>query len=101
MATPTCDAAPRIEGWTRKDIAAQIDLKPIRGGTDDPNPALTALDEVDARYRAEPIAPREALARAIRRAAWLLDRGKTEEASALLKTAQALNRLSWVTSDMR
>ena len=85
----------RIEGWTRKAFAAQIDLKPIRGGADDREPALAVLAEVDVRLDAEPVAPREALARAVRRAAWLLDRGKTEEAGALLKTAQQLDRLSW------
>ena len=30
----------RLEGWTRKIIAAQIDLKPIRGAADDADGAF-------------------------------------------------------------
>lgn len=85
----------RLEGWTRKAFAAVIDLKPIRGGADDPEPALAALIQPDALAGARPGDPREALARAVQRAAILLDRGLIDEAGALLRTAQALDRLSW------
>jgi hypothetical protein len=31
------------EGWTRRRIAPQLDLRPVRGGAADPPPALAAL----------------------------------------------------------
>lgn len=84
-----------LEGWTRKTYAAQIDAKTIRGGADEPGPALAALIVTNDPAQLRPVEPRDALARAVRRAAWLLDRGMTDEAGALLKAAQALDRMSW------
>lgn len=82
------------EGWTRKVIAARLDLKPIRGGADDPGGGLQALAEWG-----EPPAvdPHQALSDAVRRAAGLLSQGKTDEANALLRAATALDRLRWST----
>lgn len=80
------------EGWTRRTHARTIDLKPIRGGADEPGTALAALvewgvtPEIDAH---------EALAEAVRRAAWLLSQGETAEATALLRAAAALDKLKW------
>ena len=82
----------RIEGWTRKVIAEKLDLKPIRGGADDPETGLTALMEAG---ETPPIDAHAALAEAVRRAAWLLSRGKTVEATALLRAATVLDRLRW------
>lgn len=81
-----------LEGWTRKTYAHQIDLKPIRGGADEPGSALAALVE---RGETPPIDTNKALSDAIRRAAWLLSQGQTAEAHALLKTAAALEKLRW------
>lgn len=80
------------EGWTRKTYAAQIDLKPIRGGADDPHGGLAALVEVG---ETPPIDAHAALGEAVRRAAWLLSRGKTAEATALLRAASALEKLKY------
>ncbi|MGV3579125.1 hypothetical protein [Brevundimonas sp.] len=85
-----------IEGWTRKTWAQTIDLKPIRGGADEPGPEtgmrLTALVEAGA---VPPINLHDALSEAVRRAAWLLSQGQTAEATALLRAATALEKLSW------
>jgi hypothetical protein len=78
------------EGWTRKIYAAQIDLKPIRGGADEPEEGLRALVEAG---ETPPIDAHAALAEAVRRAAWLLSRGKTAEATALLRAATVLEKL--------
>jgi hypothetical protein len=83
----------RIEGWTRKTIAAQLDLKPIRGGADDPEPALRALEAFDLPHT--PVDPHAALAEAVKRAAWLLSQGRTAEANVLLRAATALEKLRW------
>ncbi len=85
----------RIEGWTRKQIAETLDLKPLRGGADDPRPALMALADLDGLPEPPTVAPREAVARAVRRAAWLVSEGKANEASLLLRAAEALNKLAW------
>lgn len=85
----------RVEGWTRKAIAARLDLGPLRGGADDPAPALISLADLDALPEPPAIAPREAVARAVRRAAWLVSEGKAAEAAALLRAADALDRLAW------
>lgn len=61
----------RIEGWTRKIIAAQIDLKPIRGGADEPDGGLERLDE-DGEI--PPVDAHVALAETVRRAATVLDK---------------------------
>jgi len=85
----------RVEGWTRKAIAARLDLGPLRGEADAPSPALMSLADLDALPEPPPIAPREAVARAVRRAAWLISEGKAAEAAALLRAADALDRLAW------
>lgn len=82
----------RIEGWTRKAIAAQIDLKPLRGGADGAEAGLTVLIQAE---ETPPIDAHEALAETVRRAAWLLTRGQTAEATALLRAATALDKLKW------
>jgi len=82
----------RIEGWTRKAIAERLDLKPIRGGADDPGPGLMPLS--DAGEPAD-MDPHIALSDAVRRASGLLSIGKTDEANALLRAATALDRLKW------
>jgi len=41
------------------------------------------------------IDPRAALRKAVRRAAWLVSQGQAAEASALLRAAEALDRLNW------
>lgn len=80
------------EGWTRNRIAERLDFKPLRGGADDPSPALAALSQ--AAETAEPpyIHPEVAVARALRRAAWLLSQGQAAEAMALMRAAEALER---------
>lgn len=81
-----------IEGWTRKTWALTIDLKPIRGGADEPGPVLKALVESGP---VPPINLHDALADAVRRAAWLLSQGQTAEATALLRAATTLEKLRW------
>lgn len=81
-----------IEGWTRKTWAQTIDLKPIRGGADEPAPGLMALVEAGP---VPPINLHDALADAVRRAAWLLSQGQTAEATALLRAATTLEKLRW------
>ncbi len=82
------------EGWTRKCVAQALDLKPVRGGADDPLPGIGALnlkDDPEAR-----MAPRDALERAAGRAAWLLAHDRAAEALVLLRAAQALASLAQV-----
>ncbi|MDP3369438.1 MAG: hypothetical protein Q8M32_06270 [Brevundimonas sp.] len=83
------------EGWTRNRIAGQLDLKPLRGGADDSSPALLVLAELEALPETPRIAPRAAVAKAVRRAAWLVSQGQSAEAVALLRAADALNKLEW------
>ncbi|HVL42179.1 MAG TPA: hypothetical protein VM348_08480, partial [Brevundimonas sp.] len=73
------------EGWTRNRIAERLDLRPLRGGADDPPPALMALAELEAAPETPWIDPRAALRKAVRRAAWLVSQGQAAEASALLR----------------
>lgn len=80
------------EGWTRKAHAQRIDLKPIRGGADEPGDGLAFLDEAAETPVADPHA---ALSEAVRRAAGLLSMGKTVEATALLRAATVLQKLRW------
>ncbi|WP_309627403.1 hypothetical protein [Brevundimonas sp.] len=81
-----------IEGWTRKTYARQIDLKPIRGGADEWDGGLERLVETG---QIRPMDPHQALRETVRLAAGLLSRGKTEEATALLRAATALQKLRW------
>ena len=80
------------EGWTRKCIAKRLDLKPVRGGADDPPPALAplaiAIDGADP----PAVDPEVAIARAMRRAAWLVSQGQATEALALIRAVEALQR---------
>jgi len=85
----------REEGWTRAAIAAQLDLKPLRGGADAPSPALAALTLWEDDLDLEEIPPREAMALAVRRASALLAAGHAAEAAALLRAAEALDRVAW------
>lgn len=83
------------EGWTRARIAERLDLRPLRGGADDPPPALLALAELESMPETPRITPREAVAKAVRRAAWLISQGQSAEATALLRAADSLNKLGW------
>jgi len=81
------------EGWTRRRIAQQLDLRPVRGGADDPPPALAALSFAGDDATEPPwVDPEVAIARAMRRAAWLLSQGQAAEAAALMRAAEALDR---------
>lgn len=78
------------EGWTRNRIAETLDRGLIRGGADDPRPALAAL--IDG----EPIGlmdPEEAVRLAVLKAAWLVSQGRGVEATALIKAAEALQNM--------
>lgn len=83
------------EGWTRSRIAERLDLRTLRGGADDPPPALGALAELDCLPETPWVDPREALSKAVRRASWLVSQGQSAEATALLRAAEALERLAW------
>lgn len=85
----------RVEGWTRNKIAERLDLRPLRGGADDPPPALMALAELEAMPEPPRIDAYAALSKAVRRAAWLVSQGQAAEATALLRAAEALDRLKW------
>ncbi len=80
------------EGWTRNRIAERLDLKPLRGGADDPAPALAALSLTGEPAEPPWIDPEVAVERALRRAAWLLSQGQAAEATALMRAAEALER---------
>jgi len=84
------------EGWTRNRIAEALDLKPVRGGTDDPGPGLAPLPASTSPADAEGppwIDPDVAVTRAVRRAAWLVSEGRAVEARALIRAAEALKQL--------
>lgn len=71
------------EGWTRADAALKNDGREAA--------AIPPIDEID-----EPtyfVTPQEALARAARRAAWLLAEGRSAEADALVRAARNLGDL--------
>lgn len=80
------------EGWTRSRIAERLDLKPVRGGADDPPPALAALSLISETAEPPYVDPEVAVHRALRRAAWLLSQGQAAEATALMRAAEALER---------
>lgn len=85
------------EGWTRRRIAETLDLKPLRGGADDPPPAIGALADLEALPETPWVDPRDAMAKAVCRAAWLIEQGQAAEATVLLRAAEALDRLRWMT----
>lgn len=85
----------REEGWTRAAIAATLDLKPIRNGADAPRPAIGLLTDADTQRALRAIHPRDAMGLAVRRASALLAAGQASEAAALLRAAEALERMSW------
>jgi hypothetical protein len=87
------------EGWTRNRIARQLDLKPLRGGADDPPPALAALSVTGETGEPPYVDPEVAVERALRRAAWLLSQGQAAEAAALMRAAEALER-KWAETGM-
>ena len=80
------------EGWTRNRIAGQLDLKPVRGGADDPPPALAALSLTHETVEPPWVDPEVAVQRALHRAAWLISQGQAAEATALMRAAEALER---------
>ena len=84
------------EGWTRNRIAETLDLKPVRGGADDPGPGLEPLPVATSPADAEDppwIDPDVAVMRAVRRAAWLVSEGRAVEARVLIRAAEALKSL--------
>ncbi len=81
------------EGWTRARIAERLDRGLSRGGSDDPSPALAALATLETGAEPPWIDPQTAVARAFRRAAWLVSEGRAMEAAALIRAAEALERL--------
>jgi len=83
------------EGWTRSCIAERLDLRPLRGGADDPPPALMALAALEATAEVPRISAEAAIIKGVRRAAWLISQGQAAEAAALLRAAEALDRMKW------
>lgn len=93
------------EGWTRHAMARHFDIKPIRGASDGPPPAIGPLDlgmtgpvEPDE-TPAAPVDTRAALAQATRQAAALLAQGRAAEALALVRAGEALERASGAAFD--
>lgn len=86
-----------VEGWTRSRIAEQLDLKPLRGGADEPAPARAPLERLNAGVDPPYVDPEVAIARAVRRAAWLVSQGQASEAIILMRAAEALERLERAT----
>lgn len=80
------------EGWTRKQIAAGLDLKPVRGGADAPGPGLTALLTSGELPDPLELDPELAIAVALHRATWLIGEGRAVEARALAQAIEALER---------
>ena len=80
------------KGWRRNRIAERLALTPLRGGADDPSPALAALSPAGETVETPWISREVAVARALRRAAWLLSQGQAAEAMALMRAAEALER---------
>ena len=54
-----------------------------------------ALAELENMPEPPSIGPRAAVAKAVRRAAWLISQGQAAEATALLRAADALKKLEW------
>ena len=81
------------EGWTRARIAERLDLKPVRGGADDPGPGLTPLAEPADIPDLSELDPELALGLALHRATWLVGKGRAGEARALAQAVEALVRM--------
>jgi len=81
------------EGWTRSRVAERLDRGLTRGGADDPPPALAPLATLEAGAPPPWIDPEVAIGRAFRRAAWLVSEGHAIEAAALMRAAEALERM--------
>jgi len=88
------------EGWTRNRIAERLDRGLTRGGVDDPPPALAPLAILEAGEPPPWIEPEVAVARAFRRAAWLVSEGRAAEARALAQAVEAMERM-WAGEPMR
>ena len=82
----------RAEGWTRIRIAEGIDLKPVRGGADEPGPGLGLLTMADLPDEAS-LDPDWAIALALHRATSLVGEGRSAEARALAQAVEALVRM--------
>jgi len=80
------------EGWTRNQIAERLDRGLTRGGVDDPPSALAPLAIIEPGEQTPWIEPEVAVARAFRRAAWLVSEGHAVEAAALMRAAESLER---------
>ncbi|MFN3931093.1 MAG: hypothetical protein ACK4JY_05015 [Brevundimonas sp.] len=81
------------EGWTRARIAERLDLKPVRGGADDPGAGLTPLAEPADISDLSELDPELALGLALHRATWLVGNGRAGEARALAQAVEALVRM--------
>lgn len=81
------------EGWTRKRIAEQLDLKPLRGGADGPGPGLEALTIEGDLPEASELDPELAIGVALLRATRLVREGRAGEARALAQAVEALERM--------
>ena len=96
------------EGWTRSRVAAETDLKPIRGAPDAPHPPSPAppggpqppsTDHIDPETGVVTLAPATlppglALERALTDAARRLAEGRATEALALMRAAETLASLT-------
>ncbi|HYC75765.1 hypothetical protein [Brevundimonas sp.] len=81
------------EGWTRRRIADQLDLKPVRGGDDGPGPGLGPLTALTDLPDASSLDPELSIALALQRATWLVGEGRAAEARALAQAVEALERM--------
>jgi hypothetical protein len=88
------------EGWTRTRIAERLDLKPARGGTEGPPPALAPLAVLGALPEPPWVDPDLAVGRALRRVTWLVSEGRAAEARALARAVEALERM-WAGESLR
>lgn len=78
----------RNEGWDRKSQALKIDLKPMRGEADPPEPPCPPIDPDPVREPAPPSDPRAAVSQALQQAERLMSRGEGQKALQNLKAAE-------------